>query len=382
MDMLAEHLSQHPLITPEIILRSGSKTELTISFTVLASYIEKILSHPLHLPAPHFEGSSREGSPIAAYHFGSGAFKISLIAGCHADEPTGPRLLRHLVSYLSQQESSHPLLQGYSWWIVPHANPDGEVANRGWYTESDNHYSLPRYLQYAVRELPGDDMEYGFPIEGRTGPLRPENAFIYELWKKAGLPFHLHASLHSMATSFGPWFLIDPAWVGRSDILQEQCRKKTKELGYLLNDIDRSGEKGFHRISEGFCTRPNSEAMKAYFLERDDPKTAALFHPSSMESIRSLGGDCLTLVSEMPFFTIPNASQSMAWPNPDYGRWQRLMANWKMELLTGKKREEVVLQEAHHLGLRSMAVEDQMRLQWELVAAGVRQVENRRFAKS
>ena len=185
-----------------------------------------------------------------------------------------------------------------------------------------------------------------------------------------------------MATSFGPWFLIDPAWVGRSDILQEQCRKKTKELGYLLNDIDRSGEKGFHRISEGFCARPNSEAMKAYFLERDDPKTAALFHPSSMESIRSLGGDCLTLVSEMPFFTIPNASQSMAWPNPDYQKWQRLMANWKMELLTGKKREEVVLQEAHHLGLRSMAVEDQMRLQWELVAAGVRQVEKRRFAKS
>ena len=125
---------------------------------MVESYIEDIVTTSLILPPPHFEGSSREGRPLPGYHYGSGGFKISLIAGCHADEPTGPRLLRHLVSYLSQQESSHPLLQGYSWWIVPHANPDGEVANRGWYAESDNHYSLPRYLQYAVRELPGDDM--------------------------------------------------------------------------------------------------------------------------------------------------------------------------------------------------------------------------------
>lgn len=340
------------------------------------AYIEDILAAPLRLPPPHFQGSSREGRPLPAYHYGSGPFKISLIAGCHADEPAGPRLLRHLVSFLSRQDESHPLLQGYNWWVVPHANPDGEAANRRWHSENDAYYSLPRYLQYAARELPGDDMEYGFPIEGKAGPLRPENAFIYELWQKAGPPFHLHASLHSMAFSFGPWFLIDPDWADRSGIIREQCREKARELGYPLNDIDRRGEKGFHRISEGFCTCPNAEAMKAYFLERDDPKTAALFHPSSMESIRSLGGDCLTLVSEMPFFIIPNASKSMDWPNPDYDRWQRLAGGWKMELISGKKREEEVLQEAQHLGLRAMPLEDQMRLQWALVAAGVRQVGN------
>lgn len=341
---------------------------------MLEPYIKDILASSTGLPSPHFEGTSREGRPLPAYQFGSGPFRISLIAGCHADEPAGPRLLRHLVSFLSRQEASHPLLQSYSWWAVPHANPDGEAANRRWYSESDSDYNLPRYLQHAVRELPGDDMEYGFPIEGQAGPLRPENAFIYEFWKKAGQPFHMHASLHSMAFSFGPWFLIDPTWAERSDIIQEQCRKRTHDLGYSLNDIDRGGEKGFHRISEGFCTRPNAQAMKAYFLERDDPKTAALFHPSSMESIRSFGGDCLTLVSEMPFFLIPNESHSMGWPNPDYQKWQRLAEKWKMALLTGKKTEETVLQEAQHLGLRAMPVADQMRLQWELVAAGVRQV--------
>ena len=353
---------------------------------MLESYIEDILSAPLSPPPPHFQGNSREGRPVAAYRFGRGPFRISLLAGCHADEPTGPRLLRHLVSFLGRQEEGHPLLQDFSWWIVPHANPDGEAANRRWYSETDDCYSLPRYLQHTVRELPGDDMEYGFPIEGQAGPLRPENAFIYEFWKKAGAPFHLHASLHSMAYSFGPWFLIDPGWVDRSAIIQERCRQKALGLGYALNDIDRGGEKGFHRISEGFCTRPSAEAMKAHFLERDMPKTAAFFHPSSMESIRSFGGDCLTLVSEMPFFTIPNESRSLAWPNPDYEKWRRLMSRWKMGLVSDDAEDwrlrqapedwrlRQALQEAHHLGLRAMPVADQMRLQWELVAAGVEQV--------
>lgn len=352
----------------------------------LAAYFEEIITTPVDLPLPHLQGSSRAGRLLPAYRFGNGPFRISLIAGCHADEPTGPRLLRHLVCFLSRLEEKHPLLKNYSWWIVPHANPDGEAANRRWYSEADDYYSLPRYLQHAVRELPGDDMEYGFPIEGQAGALRPENAFIYECWKMAGAPFHLHASLHSMSFSFGPWFLIDPNWAGRSGVIQEQCKKEVQELGYPLNDIDRGGEKGFHRISEGFCTRPSAEAMKSFFLEQGDTKAAALFHPSSMESIRSLplpakqghanGGDCLTLVSEMPFFIIPNDSHSMAWPNPDYDQWQRLAEKWKMELITGKKTEEAVLQEAHHLGLRAMPVADQMRLQWELVAAGVLQVES------
>ena len=341
---------------------------------MISPYIDDILATPILLPPAPFQGSSREGRPISAFQFGGGPFGISLIAGCHADEPAGPRLLRHLVSFLCQLDKSHPLLKGFNWWIVPHANPDGEAANRRWHNETDACYSLPRYLQHAVRELPGDDMEYGFPIEGQANPLRPENAFIYDLWKKAGQPFRLHASLHSMAFSFGPWFLIDPDWAERSDIIQEQCKNKARELGYPLNDIDRSGEKGFHRISEGFCTRPNSQAMQAFFLERNDPKTAGLFHPSSMESIRSLHSGCLTLVSEMPFSLIPNESRSMDWPNPDYEKWQRLMGGWKMELLSGKKREEEVLQEANHLGLRPMPVADQMRLQWELVKSGVRQV--------
>ena len=43
----------------------------------------------------------------------------------------------------------------------------------------------------------------------------------------------------------------------------------------MEDDVDRGGEKGFSRIDRGFTTRPDSRAMAAYFLARDDPETAA-----------------------------------------------------------------------------------------------------------
>ena len=69
------------------------------------------------------------------HRFGNRPFRISLIAGCHADEPTSTHkwLLRHLVSFLSRLEEKHPLLKNYSWWIVL-CQPDGEAANRRWYS--------------------------------------------------------------------------------------------------------------------------------------------------------------------------------------------------------------------------------------------------------
>ncbi|MCB1036733.1 MAG: peptidase, partial [Acidobacteria bacterium] len=81
--------------------------------------------------------------------------------------------------------------------------------------------------------------------------------------------------------------------------LRNKLTRTVSQMGFGLHDVDRKGEKGFHRIGPGFCTRPDSRAMAAFFIARGDAETAALFRPSSMELVRSLGGDPLTLVSEM-----------------------------------------------------------------------------------
>ncbi len=87
-------------------------------------------------------GRSREGRDIRAFRFGTGTTRVSLIGGCHADEPVGPRLLRHLCAYLSTLPASDPLIEQYDWWIVPHVNPDGEAVNRAWYDGDDVTYDF------------------------------------------------------------------------------------------------------------------------------------------------------------------------------------------------------------------------------------------------
>jgi len=337
------------------------------------SYFDQIIQSA-GSTAPRHTGRSEEGRPIPAYTFGSGRLRVSLIAGCHADEPTGPSLLRHLVVFLSGLPADHPMLQRCRWWIVPQVNPDGEMLNQNWYTKEDEAYDFAGYLEGVQRAIPREDIEYGFPIEGEIGPKRAENEFVFDFWKSADGPFDLHVSLHSMAASFGCWFLIDPGWVERSEALQRRCREEVRSMSYPLFDVDRQGEKGFHRIAAGFATRPNHEAMRHYFLNRDDPETAAYFHPSSMESIRSLGGDCLTLVLELPFFIMPQEEKDLSWPNPAFEVWKDQFHEWKAQLHLKKMTRAEVRKAAEQAGIRAMPVVDQMRLQWTLVCAGGEEV--------
>lgn len=319
-------------------------------------------------------GKSEKGIGIKGFRFGNGKINLSLIAGNHSDEPTGPRLLRKLVTWLSRLSDHDRVIRDYSWFIVPHSNPDGEEINRQWYEDDQEYYDLARNLKHGFREPPGRDLEFGYPDE-EHGALRSENEAVYNFWCQRNAPFHLHISLHGMNRAFGAWYLIDEHWIDRTSQLRAQATSKTEAHGYLLHDVDRKGEKGFRRIAPGFCTRPDSKYMSAYFESINDPEMARKFHPSSMESIRSLGGDCLTLVSEMPLFILPWKSGDISWPNQEWDYWSQRFAGWKQDLLQGRKTESEVNQEAENAGVKPMSVKDQMMLQWNFFTAGVEAVE-------
>ncbi len=338
----------------------------------LYDHIEEILEcSPAHIIGGIVIGFSMKSRPLVGYTLGTGKKKVSLIAGNHADEPVGPLLLKKLISYLSILDSEHKLLQDYSWWIVPHGNPDGEAKNLKWYSYKDQFTDLPNYLLNVERELPGRDIEFGFPIEGSIVPLRPENKAVYDFWRSSKSPFDLHVSLHGMQATYGPWFLIDESWIDRTKDFRTQCAQRAKQLGYELYDLDRSGEKGFKRIAEGFCTRPDSKAMRQHFLALDDIETANQFHASSMESIRSLGGDCLTLVTEMPLFLYPKKKRKLKWPDPFLQEWGNQFAVWKAKLKSSDLSPEECLKEAEKLEVKPMSWNDQMRLQWQMIVAGL-----------
>jgi zinc carboxypeptidase len=334
----------------------------------------------MHPKAGTAIGESREGRSIRAFRLGRGLLHVSLIAGCHADEPVGPWMLRRLAAYLAGRPDSSPLLAQVTWNIVPHVNPDGEVRNRGWCEPEVRNlpegavFDVGRYLAGVNREAPGDDVEFGFPrgTDLTVPEVRPENravvAFLIRAVKRSG-PLHLHASFHSMAYAGGPWFLVDAAWLDRTAALREALSRQVAEMGYALHDVERHGEKGFHRVARGFCTRPDSLSMARYFLDRSDPETAARFRPSSMEFARSLGSDPLTLVSEIPFFILEGMGDAIEPSDPVADRF--LAVHLPAIRTAVEKKDAAVSTRVREAGLTAMPIAEQMRLQLLFLEAGL-----------
>lgn len=337
----------------------------------LAEIAEDVLA--AHDPAPppggRLVGRSREGREILGWVLGRGGPRVSLIAGCHADEPVGPAMLRRLVAHLAALPADHPGLAGATWYVVPHVNPDGEARNAAWSGRTlpardhrgteDRACDLAAYLAGAVREPPGDDMEFGFPRGAGDEGARPENRAV-AAFLAPGAPFALHASFHGIGFAPGPWFLIEEAWIGRTEELRRTLRERVRAMGYRPFDVDRGGEKGFRRVDEGFTTRPDSRAMQEHFRQRGEHDRAALFRPSSMEHVRSLGGDPLTIVSEMPLFLRPPLAREIG----PAGEGE--LRAWLARLATLEDPDEVRA-EAGRRGVRPMPLCDQMRLQLDFL---------------
>ena len=274
-----------------------------------------------HRPEPQKIGRSRDGRPIFAYRIGDGPVRVSLVGGCHADEPVGPRFLRRMVGFLAGEEGS-ALRDAATWLIIPHINPDGAALNAAWQTPGADRYDFADYLRHRVRELPGDDIEFGFPHGEDYLASRPENRAAWDFWR-AHAPFDLHVSMHGMSVAAGPYFLVERSWWPRFGEAAGALTREVEAAGYALHDVERHGEKGFHRLARGFCSRPDSGAMRRHFLDLGDPGTAARFRPSSMEAVR---------------------------------------------------------EEAAQAGLRAMPVPDQMRFQWALIRVGLGVVGGRWWA--
>jgi hypothetical protein len=125
--------------------------------------------------------------------------------------------------------------------------------------------------------------------------------------------------------------------------------------------------------------------MRKHFLDLGDEVTAGRFRPSSMEAVRALGGDPLTLVSEMPLFITPGVGEDLGPPDPAAIAWRERLEMWRERLRPGASGDDrhegeaemrAVESEACEAGLRAMSVPDQMRLQWSFICAGLEQVEH------
>lgn len=312
-----------------------------------------------HLSSLHgvnFEriGTSREGQPLFGLTCGNGLINVSVIAGSHADEPAGPMTAQILPLALAQLAPD--LLDRCTFRIVPQMNPDGADRNRAWFADPPD---FATYLRHAVREQPGDDIEFSF---ADTPEARSECRAALA-WLAPHAPYAAHFSLHGMGYAEGAWFLLCREWAARSGSLMDTLESLCQRIEFPLHEIDRKGDKGFTRLRQGFSTTPTAVAMREFFLAQQDPRMAARFLPSSMEAIAALGGDPLCMVSEMPLFLITKGDSTLE--DPVYWRFR--------DALAAARAKGSIPELMHTFGIEPVPFSTQMRVQLGIVIAGVRQ---------
>ena len=308
----------------------------------------------------HELGESEDGRPLYGVELGRGPCVVSLIAGAHADEPVGPETLRTLVlDGLRHREALASLFEVCRFVIVPHINPDGEARNRAWIRTWP---SVEAYLGEAVREAPGRDLEFGFPA------MRRENRLVSSFLQDRA-PFHLHMSLHGMGFSDGAMLLIERHWAFRTEALRRGFARAAEAEGLALHDHNRKGEKGFFYIEPGFTTTPEGEAMRTYFHALGEDETARHFHDSSMEYVRSLGGNPLCLVTELPLFLVRQGEARPGHP-AGYLRFKEALPRLKLRVVRG----EPVWKQLHRYGVRALPLPNALRLQLRALELGLEAV--------
>ncbi len=304
-------------------------------------------------------GTSEEGRPIAGVRVGEGPRAVSLIAGNHADEPVGPETLAAFVEgVLAAPRRFGALLAAFTFYVVPHTNPDGAARNRAWIERWPD---AAAFVAGVEREAPGRDLEFGFP------DLRPENRAVQQFLAPHA-PFALHMSLHGMAFSEGALLLVERQWAGRTRALREAFAGVVRQHGLPLHDHNREGEKGFFYIAPGFTTTPEGAAMRAHFTALGQPGEAAHFRDSSMEWIRSLGGDPLSLVTEIPLFRVPHRPGDAPGAATAYGDLRGALPEIRAALAKGNR------QPLDAWPLEPVALGTAIALQLAALGAGLEQV--------
>ena len=320
-------------------------------------------------------GRSEEGRPIAGVTLGYGSRTVTLVAGAHADEPVGPETLRTLVleglaarDWLADDDGLHDVFERFTFKIVPHMNPDGEARNQQWICQWP---SFEAYLAHRVRELPGRDPEFGYPV------MRPENAavsrflFDYE-------PIRLHMSLHGMGFSEGALLLIEKGWADDVDSLKSGFVDATREAGLRLHDHDRKGAKGFRYYGPGFWSTPEGTAMRKFFLEENNPETASKFFLSSMELAMQTGRDPgtgktpLCLVTELPLFVLEGEYDHKHGEPALLNRFRDELP----ELMLAAQRGDDLSDRIEPFCLRPLDLETAVRLQLQMIEMGLETILN------
>jgi len=246
-------------------------------------------------------GSSKSGKyPLFGISLGADEDKaekvIMVCANMHAEEVTGTISTMLLAEELAHNSVLRPLLKN-RFLFVPQANPDGVMHNKEWMKPDFNYES---FVLNAYRDLPEDDIEWGFPVENKT-VRRPEAKAIKAFFDQQSRVDY-YVSLHSGFSIPGLLFLLNGQENQNEKIinfLTDFSLNIDEKIGLL--EEDPAGQMGWKRIEKGFFNIPSYEDLKKFIELSGDKELINTLMLNSVQYVEQNLGAKFAMVSELPF---------------------------------------------------------------------------------
>jgi hypothetical protein len=243
-------------------------------------------------------GSSRLGEAIHALTIGNGARHAVVFGGVHPNEPVGGPTTLHLARTLAADADLRERL-GYTWHIIGCIDPDGMRLNEGWFSGD---LDRAAYGRQFYRPASDEQVEWTFPLEYK------------ELYFDRVLPETL--ALMRLIDDVRPTFMCS-LHNGELGGVYYYVNAEAPELYPLLHAIPahvgipvHSGEPEVPYVplyAQGIYGDTSVEAQYEYTVGLGLDPTAGLETGSSSSDYARRYGT-LTLVSELPYWTHPDAA--------------------------------------------------------------------------
>ncbi|WP_018884676.1 M14 family zinc carboxypeptidase [Paenibacillus massiliensis] len=241
-------------------------------------------------------GVSRQGHPILCMRIGNGGLNALCFACPHPNEPIGAMSIEYFSRLLAEDQELREEL-GYTWYMIKCIDPDGTRLNEGWFKGPFNLYN---YMRHYFRPVGTEQVEWTFPVKHKTldfdSPL-PETEVLMRLIEETQPKFMY--SLHNTGFGGAYWYLSEPmpsifeALYGATHRQQVPISMGEPESPSVIEYAPAI----YHHLSAG----------QAYdYLEQygGDP-SAFDCGTSSADYVLSQTGDCVTLLTELPYFFDP-----------------------------------------------------------------------------
>jgi hypothetical protein len=241
-------------------------------------------------------GRSRKGHPILCLKIGDGP-RNALCYGCpHPNEPIGAMTMEAFARILAEDKALRDRL-GFTWYIIKCVDPDGVRLNEAWYKGP---FSLTNYIRNFYRPAFNEQVEWTFPVEYKTyrfdRPL-PETRALMNIVDQ-----HKPAFIYSLHNAgFGGAF-----WYISHDIpeLYEPFRNAARRQNVPL----------FYGEPEAPFIQTLAPNVYKFFgveehydyLERTTGQAPVLNYGTSCGTYARTKAECLTLLTELPYFTHPS----------------------------------------------------------------------------